>query len=316
MLALHECQPLGIDAVQRLSHASKLPTRGIVKPMSPSSVQVHVLEHAWPGLVALGASGPLVKTGLLHLAQQHARTAALLLTTPGVLDEDAIHLLLRKASAVAAHRAALTAVLAESARRSRVPGIYLPACTADCLPQHTCVAGNTHSFQHGTCHAGAGLPAVPFACLHGASTQPAPLPQDRRNAIALVEVLGFRMDEVGSITSTARPGDDLSLLQAVAAAFTQLGDAMQSSLPHMMAGRGPVADMPRVARGLKACLPLARRLATALQAWWARPSQQRADQLELATAAATRSCAYLRCANLGGQGGPAAGQGTGSMQCR
>ncbi|PRW60748.1 starch binding domain-containing [Chlorella sorokiniana] len=32
-------------------------------------------------------------------------------------------------------------------------------------------------------------------------------------------------------------------------------------------------------------------------------------------AAATRSCAYLRCANLGGEGGPAIGQGVGSMRC-
>jgi len=41
-----------------------------------------------------------------------------------------------------------------------------------------------------------------------------------------------------------------------------------------------------------------------------------AAQLELAQAAATRSCAYLCCANLGGEGGPAAGQGVGSMRCR
>ena len=39
-------------------------------------------------------------------------------------------------------------------------------------------------------------------------------------------------------------------------------------------------------------------------------------QLALAQAAATRSCAYLRCANLGGEGGPAAGEGAGSMRCR
>ncbi|PRW60685.1 phosphatidylinositol N-acetylglucosaminyltransferase [Chlorella sorokiniana] len=38
-------------------------------------------------------------------------------------------------------------------------------------------------------------------------------------------------------------------------------------------------------------------------------------QLALAQAAPTRSCAYLRCANLGGEGGPAAGQGAGSMRC-
>ena len=39
-------------------------------------------------------------------------------------------------------------------------------------------------------------------------------------------------------------------------------------------------------------------------------------QLAAAQAAATRSCAYLRCANVGGSGGPAAGEGVGSKKCR
>ena len=129
-------------------------------------------------------------------------------------------------------------------------------------------------------------------------------------------MLSFQMEEAWNVASEARPGDDLSLAQAVAAAHTQLADALHRSLPHMLAGRGREADMPRVARGLKACLPAACRLATALQAWWGRPSQQQADQLEVATAAAVRSCAYLRCANLGGEGGPAAGAGAGSKRCR
>ncbi|KAI3433866.1 hypothetical protein D9Q98_003669 [Chlorella vulgaris] len=42
---------------------------------------------------------------------------------------------------------------------------------------------------------------------------------------------------------------------------------------------------------------------------------QPGDGLELAQAAVTRSCAYLRCANLAGEGGPAAGQGTSSLRC-
>jgi len=65
-----------------------------------------------------------------------------------------------------------------------------------------------------------------------------------------------------------------------------------------------------------AWLPPARRLAAALLAWWRRPNAQQADTLKLAQVAATRSCAYLRCANLGGEGGPAAGQGAGSLLCR
>ncbi|PRW59882.1 hypothetical protein C2E21_2002 [Chlorella sorokiniana] len=63
-------------------------------------------------------------------------------------------------------------------------------------------------------------------------------------------------------------------------------------------------------------LPPARRLAAALLDWWRRPEAQPAAALELAQAAAARSCAYLRCANLGGEGGPAAGQGAGSQRCR
>ena len=41
-----------------------------------------------------------------------------------------------------------------------------------------------------------------------------------------------------------------------------------------------------------------------------------AAQLELAQAAAARSCAYLCCANLGGECGPAAGEGVGNRRCR
>ncbi|KAI7835833.1 hypothetical protein COHA_010278 [Chlorella ohadii] len=63
------------------------------------------------------------------------------------------------------------------------------------------------------------------------------------------------------------------------------------------------------------CLLPARRLAAALLAWWRRPAAQQAAVLESARAAAARSCAYLRCTNLGGEGGPAAGQGTGSKCC-
>lgn len=41
-----------------------------------------------------------------------------------------------------------------------------------------------------------------------------------------------------------------------------------------------------------------------------------AAQLQLAQAAAARSCAYLCCTKLRGEGGPEAGQGAGSQHCR
>ena len=42
---------------------------------------------------------------------------------------------------------------------------------------------------------------------------------------------------------------------------------------------------------------------------------RRRRQLQQAQAAAQRSCAYLRCANAALQGGPAAGQGEGTLRC-
>ena len=67
---------------------------------------------------------------------------------------------------------------------------------------------------------------------------------------------------------------------------------------------------------LQCAVPAAKGLAAALLEWWRRPAAQQVAALELAQAAAYRSCAYLRCANLGGEGGPAAGEGLGSLRCR
>ena len=80
-------------------------------------------------------------------------------------------------------------------------------------------------------------------------------------------------------------------------------------------GAGLVAQLPE----LSSRLPAATKLADLLHEWYqpAMQPEQHADaQLALAQAAATRSCAYLRCANLGGGGGPAAGEGVGSQRCR
>lgn len=56
--------------------------------------------------------------------------------------------------------------------------------------------------------------------------------------------------------------------------------------------------------------------AALMQQYHALPGVAAERQLALAQAAAGRSCAYLRCAHLGGEGGPAAGQGAGSQRCR
>ena len=94
--------------------------------------------------------------------------------------------------------------------------------------------------------------------------------------------------------------------QAVAQLTACLGELANSAAP----SAATAADLQQRA------LPPAARLAAALLDWWRRPEQQQQDALALAQAAAGRSCAYLRCANLGGEGGPEAGQGVGSMRCR
>jgi hypothetical protein len=62
-------------------------------------------------------------------------------------------------------------------------------------------------------------------------------------------------------------------------------------------------------------LPQAEALSQVFWQHWHQPEQQAAARLEVAQAAVTRCCAYLRCAQLGAQGGPAAGQGLGSKRC-
>ena len=61
---------------------------------------------------------------------------------------------------------------------------------------------------------------------------------------------------------------------------------------------------------------LLQRAAALMHQYYALPAVVAELRLAVAQAAAGRSCAYLRCANLGGEGGPAAGQGVGSMRCR
>ncbi|KAL4419917.1 hypothetical protein ABPG75_007015 [Micractinium tetrahymenae] len=96
---------------------------------------------------------------------------------------------------------------------------------------------------------------------------------------------------------------------------------MQRADAAMMGGLDAChGDASAAARAIGGMLPALAELGAALQAHWALPEQAQAAALERHGAAATRSCAYLRCANLGGvgalhRGGPAAGQGVGSKRC-
>jgi len=87
-----------------------------------------------------------------------------------------------------------------------------------------------------------------------------------------------------------------------------LGALLQADIPLPL----PAYSIPTAQRLCAASL----RLAAALLEYWQQPEQAAQAQLEAAQAAAARSCAYLHCANLGGQGGPAAGEGEGSARCR
>lgn len=79
--------------------------------------------------------------------------------------------------------------------------------------------------------------------------------------------------------------------------------------------RAPEPTTDLIAMAFAASLPRWERLAAVLLRQWEQPEQQAADRLALAQAAATRSCANLRCANLGLEGGPGAGEGKGCKRC-
>ena len=131
-------------------------------------------------------------------------------------------------------------------------------------------------------------------------------------------------DEVGWGADAAK-----GALQGLAQAGQAAGDACSGEQAgpsarllqlarELAAAVGRMPDGMPTRRQLVACqaaLPGASRLAEALQAFWQQPEQQAADELELAQAAATRSCANLRCANLGLTGGAAARQGADSKRC-
>ena len=120
------------------------------------------------------------------------------------------------------------------------------------------------------------------------------------------EQVGWQGQAEGDAASEAA-----ALLQDLQAAHQQLQAAHDAGIRdntlHAMAA------LAEHARGQMR--PALARLAALLHRYWQLPSQREAAQLELAQAVATRSCAYLRCANLDGGGGPGAGEGAGSMRC-
>ena len=105
------------------------------------------------------------------------------------------------------------------------------------------------------------------------------------------------------------PDDLAAQLDETAESLQEQWRAGLSDLP----GGPPPAESAALLRQL---LPRAADLAALMQQYYALPAVAAERQLALAQAAAGRCCAYLRCANVEGEGGPAAGQGVGSKRCR
>ena len=108
------------------------------------------------------------------------------------------------------------------------------------------------------------------------------------------------------------PGSGLASLQPELASL----ESTLGQLRHQDVSVFPWARARMVVTSMQtSAVSPASQLAAALLEHWGQPEQQQQDALQLAQAGATRSCAYLRCANVGGEGGPAASQGAGSRRC-
>ena len=138
-----------------------------------------------------------------------------------------------------------------------------------------------------------------------------PLPtQDADRLKAVVDSLGVVPEMSEAVSAAYSSGSS----QAAAADNAELRESL-----HEAAGAIEAARLQaKLSAGYlqRHILPPARRLAKAALGARCQAEAQMPTALEAARAAAARSCAYLRCANLGGGGGPAAGQGEGRLRCR
>ncbi|KAL4447721.1 hypothetical protein ABPG75_004940 [Micractinium tetrahymenae] len=166
-----------------------------------------------------------------------------------------------------------------------------------------------------------------------------------RLAAALVAggALGSALASALAVHGASRLGGDAAKVTGLARAAVKLMACLAAAADKAVAEQGPEAvpeqltlsaarlraSLPPVQHATEQAveqqlgrlqhdsLPYALAVADQLQKCWEeqQAGRQAAAQLELAQAAATRSCAYLRCANLGAEGGPGAGQQPGSKRC-
>lgn len=121
------------------------------------------------------------------------------------------------------------------------------------------------------------------------------------------QVLGeLATEAVGSAAADGMPDSLAAQLQAAAASLQEQHQQLQARL-------APAATLSaRMAVPQQLQQPAAELAALLRQ----HPEVEANRQLVVARAAATRSCAFLRCSSVGCGGGPAAGQGLGSLRVR
>lgn len=115
-------------------------------------------------------------------------------------------------------------------------------------------------------------------------------------------------DELASTAQQAANGSAAGQQQQ--AADAALAGGVRAALAQVEAARRAGPGRTHIVFALRWALPGMSSLAVALDKAWARPQ----EQVLAAQATAARSCAYLRCADLGAEGGPAAGSS--GRKCR
>lgn len=111
-----------------------------------------------------------------------------------------------------------------------------------------------------------------------------------------------------AIEMTANAPAGRSALHDQAAALLQaLTPAEDSSAPQPPPGA--------LLRREIAVLPHVQEIAVALQPRLRQPTQQQELEMQAALVSARRACSYLRCPNVGAEGGMAAGEQAGSAKC-
>jgi hypothetical protein len=107
----------------------------------------------------------------------------------------------------------------------------------------------------------------------------------------------------GSASSTmpAQEAEQQALAQQLQVAVQEPNRAEAAALPLVESSNNP----PTIVLPL---LEPAERVAALVEAFYQQPEQRAATALELARAAATRSCANLQCPNVGGEGREAEGR--------